>query len=152
MSDNQSPAQILRKRAELVARTGELLDAEIEQAAALLRKAIQQSSTISVCGNRISGALVVAAGFDYEVFLPPGRPGDVILAILPSAPSDDLVGVIEAAQARGVITIALLCASPSPLESADLILHVPTESSQTAALAMAAVLHTIYTLLEKERA
>lgn len=147
-SETPLPAHILREDAELIARTGEVLADEIEQAAEKLRRAFMLGNTVSVVGNRTSGALVTAAGFEFEVFLPPGRAGDLLLAVLPDEPSEDLVGVIRAAHARGLLVVALLNDSSLALaDLADLCLRVPATNARAAALAMAAVLHALYVLL-----
>lgn len=120
----------------------------IAQAAALLRAAHTKARTITICGNRLSGALAAAAGLDYGVYLPPGQAGDVLLVIMPHDASDDLHGVIAAARGRGLCVVALLAETALALAApADLLLPIPGADLGAIRLNTVAVLRVLALLL-----
>lgn len=132
----------------MLRRTEQLLHGAIEEAAAVVRTALASGHRVTVCGNRISGAVVAAAGLGYDVFLPPGQAGDVLLVIMVGTPPDDLLGVIQAARDRGLIAIGLLTDESLALrEVSDIVMCVPAADAGAARLAMVAVLRTINVLI-----
>lgn len=142
---NQDKSQIeetLHRDGQFLLFLAESLAAEIAAAGAMLHDARVRGNAISVCGNRTSGALTAAAGMPYDVYLPPGRTGDVMLIVLPDTPTDDLAGVIDAGRERGLLALALVSDASRELVEhyADHLLHVPTGDSGVARMAMVAVL------------
>ena len=150
MNKDDVVAQLAGDAAQIAA-LAEALGPQMLQAAAATRHALAHGRSVSISGNRMSGALVLAAGLVYDVFLPPGQAGDVLLLVLAHAPSDDMHGVLEAARGRGLHVVALLAEAAASLAApSDVLLIIPDNDVGTIHLLMVAVLRTIGLLLAAE--
>ncbi|MBC8160105.1 MAG: hypothetical protein H7Z42_02715 [Roseiflexaceae bacterium] len=130
--------------AALLIQTEAALAPAMHQAAQLLFQTLTRGLSVTVCGNRASGAVVLAAGLPYSVYLPPGRPGDLMLVIMPETPPDDLAGMVAAGRKRGLVALALLSEASAQLAPCvDLALLIPSADPGAARLAMVAVLRAI---------
>ncbi len=103
-------------------------------------------------------AAVTAVGNDYgyeEVFTRAvralGNPGDVLVGLSTSGRSRNVIRALEAGRDCGLVTVALVGGSGSPMEEAgEYVLRVP--GSNTARIQEAEMLvgHTIFELVERE--
>lgn len=142
--DTSEIEETLQQDAQFLLLLAGSLAAGIAEAGAMLRHAHAQGRNVSVCGNRTSGTLTAAAGMPYDVYLPPGRAGDVMLIVMPDRPTDDLAGVITAGRERGLLALALVSdASFGLAVNADHSLHVPTDDPGRARIGMVAVLRAV---------
>ncbi len=140
----RSSAELMLADANLVRQTAYALRDQVAPAARVIGNALKQGNSITVVGNRLSGALVEAAGLDYDVFLPPGREGDVMLVTMIEEPPPELPHVVQAGRERGLIAVALLGPKPSPLaDVADICLRLPVDEPDQMRLAIVTVLRAI---------
>lgn len=145
MTPNESSIkETLRQDGQFLLLLALSLASDIADAGAMLYTAQTQGHNVSVCGNRTSGALTAAADMPYDVYLPPGHSGDLMLIVMPDKPTDDLFGVISAGRERGLFALALVSDASLGLAAyADCSVHVPTSDPGTARIAMVAVLRAI---------
>jgi D-sedoheptulose 7-phosphate isomerase len=103
-------------------------------------------------------AAVTAVGNDYgyeEVFVRAvralGSPGDVLIGISTSGRSRNVVGALEAARERGIVTVALVGAANTPMEAAsDHVLRVNGPSTARIQEGQMLVGHAVLELVERE--
>jgi D-sedoheptulose 7-phosphate isomerase len=101
---------------------------------------------------------MTSVGNDYgygEVFVRAvralGNRGDVLVGLSTSGRSSNVVGALEAARERGVVTVALVGADGSPMEAAsDHVLRVPGPSTARIQEGQMLLGHTILELVERE--
>src|SRR5262249_39155779 len=80
-----------------------------------------------------------------------GRPGDVAVAISTSGRSSNVVCALQAARARGLVTIALTGPEPSALaDAADIVIAVPAGQTPRVQEGQLTVLHAICDLVERD--
>ena len=139
--DSSQTDPTLHQDAQFLASLAHVLAADSAAAGVMLHNAQARGNAISVCGNRTSGALTAAASMAYDVYLPPGRAGDIMLIVMPDTPTDDLAGVIDAGRERGLLALAFVSdASLGLVAHADVVVHVPTSEPGLARLSMVAAL------------
>jgi D-sedoheptulose 7-phosphate isomerase len=103
-------------------------------------------------------AAVTAVGNDYgyeDVFTRAvrglGNRGDVLIGLSTSGQSRNVIGAVEAARERGLVTVALVGGSGSPMEAAsEHVLRVPGANTARIQEAQMLVGHTIFELVERE--
>lgn len=103
-------------------------------------------------------AAVTAVGNDYgyrEVFSRAvrglGNPGDVLIGISTSGRSQNVIDALEAAREREMLTVALVGAAGSPMESAsEHVLRVRGPSTARIQEGQMLLGHTIFELVERE--
>lgn len=103
-------------------------------------------------------AAVTAVGNDYgyeDVFTRAvralGNPGDVLIGLSTSGESRNVIGALEAARERGLVTVTLVGGSGSSMERvSEHVLRVPGASTARIQEAQMLVGHTIFELVERE--
>jgi D-sedoheptulose 7-phosphate isomerase len=103
-------------------------------------------------------AAMTAVGNDYgygEVFTRAvrglGRAGDVLIGISTSGRSQNVVGALAAGRERGLVTVALVGASETPLSAAaEHVLCVPGPSTARIQEGQMLLGHAIFELVERE--
>jgi D-sedoheptulose 7-phosphate isomerase len=103
-------------------------------------------------------AAVTAVGNDYgyeDVFTRAvrglGNRGDVLIGLSTSGKSPNVIGALEAAGERGLVTVALVGGSESPMERvSEHVLRVPGANTARIQEAQMVVGHTIFELVERE--
>jgi D-sedoheptulose 7-phosphate isomerase len=106
--------------------------------------------------DNIAAMTAVANDYGYEeVFVRSvralGNPGDVLIGISTSGRSQNVVGALEAARARGLVTVALVGAVDTPVAAAsDHVLRVTGPSTARIQEGQMLVGHAIFELVERE--
>jgi D-sedoheptulose 7-phosphate isomerase len=125
-------------------------------AAELVGRYRQERAAWPAIALTVDTSILTAVGNDYgfgEVFVRQvhavGQPGDVLLAISTSGKSPNILGAVETAKQRQILTIGLTGAANCPLRhAADICLQVPSSDTPLIQQAHLAVLHVICETLE----
>lgn len=135
-----SAAQCQHIAAELVGR----LTRDVERRALPAIALTTDTALLTACGNDFGFETVFARQVEALQ-----RPGDVLLAISTSGDSPNVVRAVEAARAAGLRTIALIGQGGRLAELAEVVIAVPSTSTQHIQEAHLAVGHVLCDLVER---
>ena len=102
------------------------------------------TSIITAVGNDYSFDRLFARQIEAQ-----GRPGDVFIGISTSGCSKNLVEAIQACQAKGVVSVAIVGADPCPMDGYDHVIHVPSKSTPRIQECQTLIGHVICYLVEQ---
>lgn len=111
---------------------GSAADAQ-HMAAELVNKFRLNRSGLPAMALTVDTSILTAIGNDYgyeQVFARQieacGVPGDVFVGISTSGGSANLLAALEACRKKGIVTVALVGASPCPMDAYDHVIHIPS--------------------------
>lgn len=111
---------------------GSAADAQ-HMAAELVNKFRLNRSGLPAMALTVDTSILTAIGNDYgyeQVFARQieacGAPGDVFVGISTSGGSANLFAALEACRKKGILTVALVGASPCPMDAYDHVIHIPS--------------------------
>ena len=111
---------------------GSAADAQ-HMAAELVNKFRLNRDGIPAMALTVDTSIITAVGNDYgyeQVFarqlIACGCKGDVFLAISTSGNSANLVEALKVCRRKGIVSVALVGASPCELDAADYVVHIPS--------------------------
>ena len=111
---------------------GSAADAQ-HMAAELVNKFRLNRPGIPALALTVDTSILTAAGNDYgfrQVFarqlIACGSKGDVFVAISTSGNSENLVEALRVCREKGIVSVALVGASPCALDAADHVVHIPS--------------------------
>ena len=102
------------------------------------------TSIITAVGNDYSFDRLFARQIEAQ-----GRPGDVFIGISTSGCSKNLVEAIQACQAKGITSVAIVGADPCPMDGYDHVIHVPSKSTPRIQECQTLIGHVICYLVEQ---
>ena len=102
------------------------------------------TSIITAVGNDYSFDRLFARQIEAQ-----GLPGDVFIGISTSGCSKNLVEAIQACQAKGITSVAIVGADPCPMDGYDHVIHVPSKSTPRIQECQTLIGHVICYLVEQ---
>ena len=134
---------------------GSAADAQ-HMAGELVNKFTFDRPALSALSLSTDTSIITAVGNDYgfdRLFArqieAQGRPGDVFIGISTSGRSKNLVEAIQACQAKGVVSVAIVGADPCPMDGYDHVIHVPSKSTPRIQECQTLIGHVICYLVEQ---
>ena len=134
---------------------GSAADAQ-HMAGELVNKFTFDRPALSALSLSTDTSIITAVGNDYgfdRLFArqieAQGRPGDVFIGISTSGCSKNLVEAIQACQAKGIISVAIVGADPCPMDGYDHVIHVPSKSTPRIQECQTLIGHVICYLVEQ---
>ena len=134
---------------------GSAADAQ-HMAGELVNKFTFDRPALSALSLSTDTSIITAVGNDYgfdRLFArqieAQGRPGDVFIGISTSGCSKNLVEAIQACQAKGVVSVAIVGADPCPMDGYDHVIHVPSKSTPRIQECQTLIGHVICYLVEQ---
>ena len=79
-----------------------------------------------------------------------GCPGDVFIGISTSGRSRNLVEALAACRAKGIVSVAIVGASPCPMDDYDYVLHVPSVETPRIQECQTLIGHILCYIVEQE--
>ncbi len=79
-----------------------------------------------------------------------GCPGDVFIGISTSGRSRNLVEALAACRAKGIVSVAIVGASPCPMDEYDYVLHVPSVETPRIQECQTLIGHILCYIVEQE--
>lgn len=111
---------------------GSAADAQ-HMAAELVNKFRMDRSGLPALALTTDTSILTAIGNDYgyslvfaRQIIACGCPGDVFVAISTSGNSANLVAALDACRGKGLVSVAIVGASPCALDAADYVIHLPS--------------------------
>jgi D-sedoheptulose 7-phosphate isomerase len=102
-------------------------------------------------------SIITAVGNDYgfdRLFArqveAQGCPGDVFIGISTSGRSRNLVEALAACRAKGIVSVAIVGASPCPMDDYDYVLHVPSVETPRIQECQTLIGHILCYIVEQE--
>ena len=134
---------------------GSAADAQ-HMAGELVNKFTFDRPALSALSLSTDTSIITAVGNDYsfdQLFArqieAQGRPGDVFIGISTSGCSKNLVEAIQACQAKGITSVAIVGADPCPMDGYDHVIHVPSKSTPRIQECQTLIGHVICYLVEQ---
>ena len=114
---------------------GSAADAQ-HMAAELVNKFKLNRKGIPAMALTVDTSILTAIGNDYgydQIFarqiIACGAPGDVFIGISTSGNSGNLAAALEACREKGMVSVALVGATPCAMDAYDYVLHVPSKET-----------------------
>ena len=126
-------------------------------AAEFVSKFFHERPALSAIALTTNTSILTSIGNDYDhelVFarqiLAHGNEGDIFIAISTSGTSKNIVRAAQAAQERGLVTIALIGQKQSPMDNiCDYVIKVPSEVTPIIQESHIMIAHIICAIIEK---
>ena len=134
---------------------GSAADAQ-HMAGELVNKFTFYSPALAALSLSTDTSIITAVGNDYgfeRLFArqieAQGRPGDVFIGISTSGKSQNLVEALAACKAKGIKSVAIVGATPWPMDDYDYVIHVPSKSTPRIQECQTLIGHVLCYLVEQ---